>query len=186
MNHSLKNIAWREAATGGLYMGLVYAVLGIVGYVGRSHLVLASLINVLTFFAVGGLLYFYAYRMAIHYGSQGFSYGKSLGFILRMSMFAGVLAGVGMFILYNWIDPESIKNQIELQAATLVENGWDEKQVEEGSVLSLNLIKNPLAVVFIGVVQLLTYGGILGLVVSFFVKRPSSFTPSDNNISNPQ
>ena len=37
MEKSFNSIAWREAATGGFYMGLTYAILAIAGHLMRSH-----------------------------------------------------------------------------------------------------------------------------------------------------
>ena len=110
MERSLSRTEWREAATGGLYAGLAYALLTIAAHAGRSMPGLVTILNAVSFFSFAGFLYFYARRMAAYAGGDGFSYGRSLLFVLKMSLFAGVLAGVGQFVLVNWIDPEGFRD----------------------------------------------------------------------------
>lgn len=94
MEKSFNSIAWREAATGGFYMGLTYAILAIAGHLMRSHTGVASLAGALGFFSIAGFLYFYSSRMAALRGAAGFSFGQSMAFVLRMSLFAGILGGL--------------------------------------------------------------------------------------------
>ena len=173
MEKSFNSIAWREAATGGFYMGLTYAILAIAGHLMRSHTGVASLAGALGFFSIAGFLYFYSSRMAALRGAAGFSFGQSMAFVLRMSLFAGILGGLGMFVLYKWIDPEFFRQQMDLAIATYVENGWDEKAVESA-----------LFVVFSGVGTMIIYGGLLGLIVSLFVKRHGDPFAGANNGQN--
>ena len=63
-------------------------------------------------------------------GGDGFSYGRSLLFVLKMSLFAGVLAGVGQFVLVNWIDPEGFREQFDLMVANMAGGGMGEKEAE--------------------------------------------------------
>ena len=91
MERSLSRTEWREAATGGLYAGLAYALLTIAAHAGRSMPGLVTILNAVSFFSFAGFLYFYARRMAAYAGGDGFSYGRSLLFVLKMSLFAGVL-----------------------------------------------------------------------------------------------
>lgn len=140
MEKSFNSIAWREAATGGFYMGLTYAILAIAGHLMRSHTGVASLAGALGFFSIAGFLYFYSSRMAALRGAAGFSFGQSMAFVLRMSLFAGILGGLGMFVLYKWIDPEFFRQQMDLAIATYVENGWDEKAVESAGTIAARMM----------------------------------------------
>ena len=155
MEKNLSRTEWREAATGGLYAGLAYALLTIAAHAGRSMPGLVTILNAVSFFSFAGFLYFYARRMAAYAGGDGFSYGRSLLFVLKMSLFAGVLAGVGQFVLVNWIDPEGFREQFDLMAGSL----------------GLKLMRNPLFAVFSGIFSMLIYGGLLGLLISIFVVR---------------
>ncbi|MDD3107861.1 MAG: DUF4199 domain-containing protein [Alistipes sp.] len=180
MTQNLKALAWREAATGGFYLGVLYAILEIAGFLLRTHTSIAALINMLHFFALGGFLYFFTQRMVRHRGPLGMSFGQCWGFTLRMSLFTGILAGVGLFILFRWIDPTSWQQQMEQASSTLVQNGWDQAQVESAQGLTQALIRNPLFLILGGIFQLELYGGIIGLLIAFFTRRPPHLnTPSD-------
>lgn len=96
----------------------------------------------LGFFSIAGFLYFYSSRMAALRGAAGFSFGQSMAFVLRMSLFAGILGGLGMFVLYKWIDPEFFRQQMDLAIATYVENGWDEKAVESAGTIAARMMGN--------------------------------------------
>ena len=128
MQRSLSRTEWREAATGGLYAGLAYALRTIAAHAGRSMPGLVTILNAVSFFSFAGFLYFYARRMAAYAGGDGFSYGRSLLFVLKMSLFAGVLAGVGQFVLVNWIDPEGFREQFDLMVANMAGGGMGEKR----------------------------------------------------------
>ena len=184
MEKSFNSIAWREAATGGFYMGLTYAILAIAGHLMRSHTGVASLAGALGFFSIAGFLYFYSSRMAALRGAAGFSFGQSMAFVLRMSLFAGILGGLGMFVLYKWVDTEVFRQQMDLAIATYVENGWDEKAVESAGTIAARMMGNPLFVVFSGVGTMIIYGGLLGLIVSLFVKRHGDPFAGANNGQN--
>lgn len=150
----------------------------------RSHTGVASLAGALGFFSIAGFLYFYSSRMAALRGAAGFSFGQSMAFVLRMSLFAGILGGLGMFVLYKWIDPEFFRQQMDLAIATYVENGWDEKAVESAGTIAARMMGNPLFVVFSGVGTMIIYGGLLGLIVSLFVKRHGDPFAGANNGQN--
>ncbi len=168
MERSLSRTEWREAATGGLYAGLAYALLTIAAHAGRSMPGLVTILNAVSFFSFAGFLYFYARRMAAYAGGDGFSYGRSLLFVLKMSLFAGVLAGVGQFVLVNWIDPEGFREQFDLMVANMAGGGMGEKEAEMAGSLGLKLMRNPLFAVFSGIFSMLIYGGLLGLLISIF------------------
>lgn len=58
MERSLSRTEWREAATGGLYAGLAYALLTIAAHAGRSMPGLVTILNAVSFFSFAGFLYF--------------------------------------------------------------------------------------------------------------------------------
>lgn len=120
MEKSFNSIAWREAATGGFYMGLTYAILAIAGHLMRSHTGVASLAGALGFFSIARISLFLFEPDGGPARSRRFSFGQSMAFVLRMSLFAGILGGLGMFVLYKWIDPEFFRQQMDLAIATYV------------------------------------------------------------------
>ncbi len=183
MEQNLNKTLWREAATGGLYLGLVYAALSLAAHFGKSVSGVASLCNALCFFAIAGFLYFYARRAAALSGSEGFSFGRCYLLMLRISLFAGVLAGLGQFVLINWLDPQGFQDQMDLTVATLAENGMSEREVRAAGKLTMSMMKNPIVVVLGGIFGMVIYGGLIGLIVSFFAKRPADPFAADRDSS---
>ena len=114
MERSLSRTEWREAATGGLYAGLAYALLTIAAHAGRSMPGLVTILNAVSFSRSPDFSISTPGAWPPIAGGDGFSYGRSLLFVLKMSLFAGVLAGVGQFVLVNWIDPEGFREQFDL------------------------------------------------------------------------
>ena len=54
---TVNKIEWREAATGGLYLGIVYAVLSIATLYLRNNQQVVSIISAISFFSVAGFLF---------------------------------------------------------------------------------------------------------------------------------
>ena len=177
----LNKIEWREAATGGLYMGVIYAALSIATRYLQANQQIVSVISAISFFSVAGFLFAYASRMSRQYGVQGYTFFQSMRFILKMSMFAGVIAGIGMFI-QNRIAPEIIQQQLEVMRDFYIDKGWDAQLIDQSVSMTERLMLNPLFVVFGGIGSMILYGGLMGIIVSLFVRRrsPGSQTPFNN------
>lgn len=177
---TVNKIEWREAATGGLYLGIVYAVLSIATLYLRNNQQVVSIISAISFFSVAGFLFVYATRMARQYDNRGYTYLQSMRFILKMSMFAGVIAGIGLFI-QNKINPESIRQQLEVTRDLYIGKGWDAQLIDQSFSMTEQLMLNPLFVVIMGVGSMLIYGGLMGLIVSLFVRRKGTGSPTSAN-----
>ena len=156
----LNKIEWREAATGGLYLGIVYAALSIATRYLQANQQIVSVISAISFFSVAGFLFAYASRMSRQYGVQGYTFFQSMRFILKMSMFAGVIAGIGMFI-QNRIAPEIIQQQLEVMRDFYIDKGWDAQLIDQSVSMTERLMLNPLFVVFGGIGSMILYGGLI-------------------------
>ncbi len=176
----LNKIEWREAATGGLYLGIVYAALSIATRYLQANQQLVSVISAVSFFSVAGFLFAYATRMSRHYGNQGYTFLQSMRFILKMSMFAGIIAGIGMFI-QNKIAPETIRQQLEVMRDLYIGKGWDAQLIDQSVSMTEQLMLNPLFVVIGGIGSMILYGGLLGIIISLFVRRRNTGFPTSFN-----
>lgn len=180
---ALKKAVWREAATGGLYLGLVLILIMVIGYLGRTNHSLDFVPALLNFAALILFIYFYARKVSRLY-TTGFYYPQSLAFILKMMLFAGVLAGIGQFILQNYVDPTYYDKLIE---STLKEGGFDQQNID--LTMAAGVMKNPIVMALSGAISMLLYGGMIGVFVSAFVKRPPVTPPPsqqpDDNTDNP-
>ncbi|MBD9135635.1 MAG: DUF4199 domain-containing protein [Alistipes indistinctus] len=181
-----KKLVWKEAATGGLYLGLALVAVMVISYLGRMDATLSWVPGLLNFAALVLFILFYARKVSHYYASTGFYYPQSLAFILKMMLFAGVLAGVGQFILQNYVDPGYYTSVIE---TTLKESGFKEEDIN--LTMETGVMRNPIVMALSGAISMLLYGGMIGLVVSAFVKRPPAAPapkqepdPSDSNPGN--
>ena len=91
-----KKLVWKEAATGGLYLGLALVAVMVISYLGRMDATLSWVPGLLNFAALVLFILFYARKVSHYYASTGFYYPQSLAFILKMMLFAGVLAAIGI------------------------------------------------------------------------------------------
>ena len=89
-------------------------------------------------------------------------------------------AGIGLFI-QNKINPESIRQQLEVTRDLYIGKGWDAQLIDQSFSMTEQLMLNPLFVVIMGVGSMLIYGGLMGLIVSLFVRRKSTGSPTSAN-----
>lgn len=169
MSKEIKNREWREAATGGLILGLAFAAINFLGYyITGEDSALRMLTGLLPFLLIGVLSFSYARKISYLYADQGFTIGQSMGFILKMMLFAGVIAGFGNFLTIMTVDTGQYAEAMKQGLAYMeMAPGEAEKAAQMFSVM----IRNPIVMVFSGIISMALYGGLIGLVVSAFVKR---------------
>lgn len=164
METTLNKTAWREAATGGLWLGVVFCGLLGLGYLWRENAGLALLASMLQFAVLFVLPFLYTRKLAGFYGTAGFTYTQGLSFIIRLMLFAGVITGLGQFILQNYVDPEYYREVTEKSAVI-----W--KFSSEQLEAMLVAMRNPLLMILGGIFSMVLYGGLMGLFVAVFTKR---------------
>ena len=175
MDQNLLKISWREAATGGLWLGLALCGVSVLAYLGRMHVSLSWMSSLLNFLLLAGFILFYGRRMSLFCEPQEYSFGQSFGFSRKMMMFAGVIAGLGQFILQTYIDPQYYRDLIE---EALLNSGFNQQEVD----LALTAIidqRSPFMMIISGAMSMILYGGLIGLAVAAFLRRPA-LPPSDN------
>lgn len=178
-NKTYKNYFWTEAATGGLILGAGMFLLSFLSYRFRlapDYSGMMSLIQV-AFTAV--IMIVFGRRVAAYReDGSGFSYGQSMGFILAMMLFTGIIYGTGEYVLQVRIDPQYF-DQLYNDALrdSKANPEFVEKMINIRQEMS-EFIKNPIIMVISGVISMLFYGGIVGLIASVFIKKKA-----DGNIS---
>lgn len=112
-------------------------------------------------------------RNASHAGPEGYSYGRAMGFVLAMMMFAGIVYGVGRFLIINFMGIEYYSTLNENVADTLAVF-YRNSLLEKDAIMGM--LRNPFHLIFEGVIGLVFRGGFLGLVLCAFVyKQPDIF-----------
>lgn len=168
MNPTLKKIHWREAATGGLWLGIVLCGITVLGYLTRANASLSWLTGALNFLLIVGFILRYGRRMSSYYGPTGFSFIQSVAFTLKMMMFAGIIAGLGQFIMQTYVDPAYYR---DIMGETLSESGFNQQEIDLTLTLTIDR-RSPILMIFSGVFSMLLYGGLIGVVMASFLRRP--------------
>ncbi|MDR2936022.1 MAG: DUF4199 domain-containing protein [Rikenellaceae bacterium] len=168
----LKKTFWNEAATGGLILGLLMFGLSYVVYVldwAISHGTIVSFLQVLL---MGGVIWAMGTRMTRFRGPVlGFPYGQSMKLVLAIMFFAGIIHGLGEFLLQMVIAPEYFKHLYE---EALLNSGQSEAVVEQAMAMREKIevyLKNPLVMVLSGILTMCFMGGIVGMILSIFLKK---------------
>jgi len=176
MEQNLAKISWREAATGGLWLGLALCGVSVLSYLGRMDESLSWMSSLLNFLLLAGFILFYGRRMSAFCGAQGYTFLQSFGFSLKMMMFAGILAGLGQFIMQTYVDPQYYRDLIE---SALRESGFSQAQIDLTMEVAIDQ-RNPFLMIISGAMSMILYGGLIGLLVALFIRRPSE-PPMENS-----
>lgn len=166
---NIKSIRNREAAKGGLVLGLVMYAILFVDYITEATVSMKVVTSIINVSAVSFVLYYYSRKYANYRANLGTTYSTAFGFIVLVSLFAGMIYGTLYFIQTNYIDPayyEQINREIIVNNASLSN---DEKD------LALNMIggylTNPFVVIFSAMLSSILSSAFFGLVIATFVKR---------------
>ncbi len=181
----LKKTFWNEAAMGGLVLGLLMFGLSYLVYVldlAISHSTFVSFLQVLL---MGGVIWVMGTRMARFRGpALGFTYGQSMKLVLAIMLFGGIIYGLGEFLLQMVIDPEYFKNLFE---EALLSSGQSDAVVEQMVAAREKVevyLQNPLVMTLSGIITMCFMGGIVGMVLSIFLKKkPDLFAEEDETVN---
>lgn len=184
MNTELKKSYWSDAAKAGAIMGgLLFAVSladALFKFKGAGGMTSLASFAVLAVF-----IYRFGKDRSLKHGDEGFTFGQSMGYILAMMLFTGIISGFGNFLLQNYIAPDYYQ---ELFEATLLKNPLfdpDSSTMADAMEMARKLMKNPVFLVLSGIIGMTIYGGLIGLLASAFIrKRPDMFANTDTTQDN--
>lgn len=168
---------WREASRGGAIVGLVGVVFSILAMVLPKMNGLWSIANVaLTIY----LLFWFTRCRAMQFQQEGYSYGQSLGFIVAMSLFAGIIAGAYQIVASNWLFPEQFEQMFEQMLAAFAQAGISGEQAESIASMYRSMIFSPMPALFWSIFGSVIGNGFYGLFVAIATKRePALFDTED-------
>ncbi|MDG5799818.1 DUF4199 domain-containing protein [Marinilabiliaceae bacterium ANBcel2] len=116
------------------------------------------------------LIYYAGVNYRDHYREGILSYGKSLGFGVKISILSGLFVGFFYFLLLTIIDPSLADYLIAETQDAYLAMGFSESEVANMQD-AINMAGNPWMLFFSSIFNGLVYGFIVSLVVSIFVKR---------------
>lgn len=176
---------WMEALKGGTIIGLVVVALSLVVQVAPEQTTLVTVVNfastVITILLALGYLRRFARS---HSRAEGFSYGRGVGFIVAMMLFAGVISGVYSSVMANFFIKEELLEAVDITMAQMqdmvpIENFESTYDMMRASVT------NPFFVTLSSVISNAFLGLLYGLVLSLSTRRqPDIFAPEENSNAN--
>ena len=144
--------------------------------------------ELLRFALIFALVFYTGRRNAAIAGPEGYSYGRAMGFVFAMMMFAGIVAGVGEFLMANFIarDYYDVINAAQIEVIMKVYQGTplESRALEMGDQM-VRMLTNPFWLIFGSIINFVIKGGFLALILCAFVtKKPDIFAAGSGNASN--
>ena len=101
------------------------------------------------------------------------SYGQSFGAGMVIMVIYAVVMAIFTYILYNYIDPTLIDQQMALAESKLVEMGLPQSSIDMGMEMQKTLM-TPIFLSLMTILSNIIYGVIFSLVVSIFIKKEAN------------
>lgn len=184
---TLSQLFWQQALTGGLILGIALFVWDLAGYWLDLPVSNPGVASFVQFVLLAGGIFWFGRKLREQRGPvAGFSYGQAFGFVMALMLCAGVIYGAGQYFLQVVIAPEYYEEVFE---ASLLGSSLDENLIEQ--MINMRegistIMRNPLVYLFSGIFTMVIYGGLVGLILCAFLKRPADPFAGDKNDYNPE
>ena len=178
MKNMSKNSFWNDASRCGAIVGVVHALFACLGLCFQSMSLLISLVALV---AQIWLLARYTNRRSALFAREGFSYAQSLGFIVSMGFFAGIVSGAYEIIASNFLFTETYETNLNNILAVYSQLGtFDNAAIDSMSKLYRSMLFSPVPVLLTQIFSLVLSYGFYGLFISIGTKRePDIFEQDD-------
>lgn len=173
-----KSTFWSDASQGGAILGLASIVLSTLGIVFTK---LSGLFSFVSIIVIIYLLFFFTRRRASLFTKEGFTYGQSLGFIVAMGIFAGIITGAFQIVASNWLFPNYYENTFNTLLTALAQTGLSNEEIETTANMYRTMLFSPLPSLVWSVIGSIIGHGFYGLFISIGTKRdPDLFEQEDD------
>lgn len=174
---------WQSASNWGMVCGVGLFVISLMSWALKFTTGGFNWPELLRFGLIFGLILYTGRRNAAVAGAEGYSYGRAVGFVFAMMMFAGIVAGVGEFLMSNFIARDYYDgiNAAQIETALRVYQGTPmESRIASMSGQMARMLSNPFVLIFSAIINCVIKGGFLGLILGAFVKRNPHVFAADN------
>ncbi len=174
-----KSSFWRDASQGGAGLGLAGVIFSLAGMLWSAG---GFIFNLANFVVTIYLLFYYTRRRSMLYSAEeGFSYTQSLGFIVAMGIFAGIIAGAYQVVASNFLFTEMFEQTVATSLETLKQTGiYNNEMMDQMSGLMRSYIFSPIPVLISNVVGNVLIFGFYGLFISIGTKREIDIFSTDD------
>jgi hypothetical protein len=170
---------WQMASRWGMIGGGALFVMNLIAWTLKLETGSGTIYELMKFVVICPLIIITAKQNGRLAGSEGYSYGRAVGFVFAMMMFAGIVYGVGRFLLVNFIAPDyydAINAKMMETALTAYSSMPQYDTILEQSNMMLRMLTNPFVLIMQGIFEMVTKGGFLGLVLcGFLYRKPDIF-----------
>jgi hypothetical protein len=119
-------------------------------------------------FIIAGMVMAFKYFKSHNSGYM--TYGQGLGIGLIMSLIAGLLTSIFMYIYIKFIDSEMMNRAMEMQRVEMEERGMDDAQIDQAMEIAGRFSSPELMIVF-GTLGFVIIGFIIALIVAAIMKN---------------
>ncbi len=159
---------WKISMNYGAILGLVLIIYSVILYVFDLTTSTPAGLGRTVFLIAGLIMGMKAYRDKVLNGNM--SYGQALGFGVLMALFASVLLGFYMYLLYALIDPGLMEREFSIAEEKLLNKGMSADQIETQMNMARKFASPALSA--IGTLFGITFWGfLLSLIISIFMKK---------------
>lgn len=164
-----QNSFWSDASRGGAVVGGASVAFSLLGMLIPSIAFVANLAN---FVVMIYLLFYFTRRRSMLYTEEGFTYTQSLGFIVAMAIFAGIISGAYQIIASNFLFSEMFEESLATSLAALKQTGlYNNEMMDEMSSMMRSYIFSPVPSLMANIFSNVLYFGFCGLFISIGTKR---------------
>lgn len=165
-----KRLLWNEAATCGLFVGIIYTAMLYIEYFFTLKLDQTSS-QIYSFVQIGIYIYIIYYairRYRDKRGDLGLTYIQGLGFGVLMMLFSGVIYGIGYYFMFNNIATEYF---VEILREASLASGLDADMAEMAIEQTKVIYGNPLTCIFSTMFSSALGGALISLIVAIYTRR---------------
>ena len=170
---------WQSASNWGFLGGAALFVVNLIGWGLKLETAMPWVYELLLLVVIAALIVVPGRRNAIAAGDKGYTYGQAVSFIFATMLFAGIVYGVGRFLMTNFIalDYYSAMYGEQIDKGLLIYQSTPMfDQMLEMRDRMVGWMRNPFFLIFAGVWEMVFKGGFLGLIVAaFLTRRPNIF-----------
>lgn len=184
MEQSLKKTFWSDAAIGGAVIGVALFAVALADALFELDGAGGG-IRLLNFAVLAFFIFIFGRRRSLKYGADGYTFSQSMGYILAMMLFTGLITGLTNYLLYNYVAPEYVMERYEAAFMNNPMINSDSQLGRQYLDAAVSLLRNPLFLVFSGIFGWVIYGGCLGLIASAFIKRKPDIFDGNHSDNQP-
>ena len=175
-----KSSFWSDASRGGAIIGLVCVASALLGMLAPA---IAFVCNLASFVAIIYLLFHFTRSRAALYAKEGFSYSQSLGFIIAIALFTGIVMGAYQIVASNFLFTEKFEETLATVISTYSKMGvMDNATMDKMSGMMRNYIFSPIYVLISNILSYIFYFAFIGFFISIGTKRePDLFGQEENS-----